>query len=268
MPAAVAAPRYSAEPAASVRGEAQACEAQTCVRALRERCGVWAGLAREARPVPGFEPLRCTWGHPVLAERVEVHVQPPRGGAADQVGPEALEQPGPPLEAHDAAHAVEEPAVHRQPAALAAGVLHLHARLDQIKRVKDRRCKEAGAGAGGELLDPAALHGTARPRQRGQGRQGDKTPPGAATVQLEGYSGSDANLKLTDAPGERGKQLLFSGPLLLCRIPEGQIGEIHKPFCATKHSRRAANASTVPPRAVRSGVASSVCGPCFARTKR
>jgi len=64
---------------------------------------------------------------------------------------------------------MEEPAVHRQPAALAASVLHLHACLYQVKRVKDRRCKEAGAGAGGELLDPPALHAltipstTARP---------------------------------------------------------------------------------------------------------
>lgn len=124
---------------------------------------VACGLGSRAKPAQsGFEPLQCTWGHPVLAERVEVHVQTPRGGAADQVGPEALEQPGPPLEANDAAHAVEEPAVHGQPAALAAGVLHLHACLDQVKRVKDRRCKEAGAGAGGELLDPASLHWRSR----------------------------------------------------------------------------------------------------------
>ena len=144
------------------------------------------GLGSRAKPAQSrFEPLRCTWGHPVLAERVEVHVQPPRGGAADQVGPEALEQPGPPLEAHNAAHAVEEPAVHRQPAALAAGVLHLHARLDQVKRVKDRRCKEAGAGAGGELLHPAALHdarASIRASTADRRSQGDKTPTAAQTL--------------------------------------------------------------------------------------
>ena len=53
---------------------------------------------------------------------------------------------------------MEEPAVHRQPAALAAGVLHLHARLDQVERVEERRRKEAGAGAGGELFDAAGGH--------------------------------------------------------------------------------------------------------------
>jgi len=39
-------------------------------------------------------------------------------------------------------------------------------------------------------------------------------------------------------------------------------------FWATKHSRRATNASAVPPRAARTGAASSVWGPCFPRTKR
>eukprot|EP00964_Phaeocystis_antarctica_P136369 scaffold100819_cov39-Phaeocystis_antarctica.AAC.1 len=78
-----------------------------------------SGAARSLRSASWPKPEPACFRHsglrrqPVLAEGVEVHVQAPRGGAADQVGPEALEEPGPPLEAHDAPHAVDEPAVHR-----------------------------------------------------------------------------------------------------------------------------------------------------------
>eukprot|EP00326_Haptolina_ericina_P038912 CAMPEP_0181234654 /NCGR_PEP_ID=MMETSP1096-20121128/37098_1 /TAXON_ID=156174 ORGANISM="Chrysochromulina ericina, Strain CCMP281" /NCGR_SAMPLE_ID=MMETSP1096 /ASSEMBLY_ACC=CAM_ASM_000453 /LENGTH=181 /DNA_ID=CAMNT_0023329463 /DNA_START=956 /DNA_END=1505 /DNA_ORIENTATION=- len=85
------------------------------------------------------------WVESCLQPRVHVHVDAPRRRVAEHIRPEPIVQSEHTLGSQDGPESVHEPRIARQPNGSA--LLHVEARLDQVKRMQQRCGDEACARA-------------------------------------------------------------------------------------------------------------------------